>query len=341
MNSRRRNRIPDIVGIGALNIDFTVTSEKMKELPAFKVSEAMKSFEPGAERLVGEEDIENMLALLGRDSFRETLGGSAFNTICAIASLGSGIRTGFAGIEGAGRDSLSFRRALDALSVDSTWLGDCGEENSGLCISLNHSGTRSFIYYPGCNRRMGDFLEERYEGVLKYLAGSRMIHITQFSNRETSEVLERLVKDARRENPSIAVSCDPGYAWLENRIPPVEGILRLSDYIFLNEMEFSLLAGGGKGLTDKEKADRILSICNRPDTLVIVKKETEIKLYSRKAGELAFGIDVISSEKISDATGAGDVFDAGFLAAVLLGCKDMRMAVDLGNRLMRAKLGAY
>ena len=77
----------DIVGIGALNTDFTVTSEKMKILPPVAAKTAIESFEFGAERLVDESKIEEILSLLGRDSFRAALGGSAFNTICAMAEL--------------------------------------------------------------------------------------------------------------------------------------------------------------------------------------------------------------------------------------------------------------
>ncbi|MBP1744508.1 MAG: carbohydrate kinase family protein [Firmicutes bacterium] len=336
----------DIVGIGALNIDFTVTAEKMKELPPFKVSEAARSFQFGAECLVDESKIEEIISLLGRDSFRTTLGGSAFNTICAMAALGSGIRAGFSGMAGAGCGSLSFQNSMDELSVDRTWLGECGGESSGMSISINQSGTRSFIHYPGCNRNMADFLKANYSGILKYASEARLLHLTQFSSYETAAMLEKLIKESRSENPLIMVSCDPGYAWLRNLNPSVEAILRLSDIIFLNEKEFSLLSGGGNAADDRVKAEVILSMYGGPATMLVVKKETEIKLYSPSIGKPAssternFAIDVISIDKISDATGAGDVFAAGFLTALLLGGSGMAAAVGLGIGLMRARLTA-
>jgi sugar/nucleoside kinase (ribokinase family) len=340
--SSRQNRGLDIVGIGALNTDFTITTEKMKGLPPVAAKTAMESFEFGAERLVDESKIEGILSLLGRDSFRAALGGSAFNTICAMAELGSGIKAGFAGMAGRGYGSMKFQRAVDELSVDRIWLGDCGRDKSGLCISINQDGTRSFIYYPGCNTRMAEFLKANYEGILKYVSGARLLHVTQFSNRETTEMLERLISEARRANPSIMVSCDPGYAWLLNLNlkPSVEGILGLSDFIFLNEKEFSLLAGEKNGQGDLQKAESILQIYGAEGAVLVIKKETEIKLYSASE-ERTFQIDVISNDRISDATGAGDVFAAGFLTALLQdGRADMASAVGLGMELMRAKLSA-
>lgn len=342
MSSSQQNRWLDIVGIGALNIDYTVTSEKMKTLPQGAAKQALESFEFGAERLVDESKIEEILSLLGRDSFRASLGGSAFNTICAMAELGSGVRAGFAGMAGRGYGSMKFQAAVDELSVDRTWLGDCGRDKSGLCIGVNQAGKRSFIYNPGCNIRMAEFLKANYEGILKYVSGAKLLHVTQFSSRETTEMLERLISEARRANPYLKVSCDPGYSWLLNLNlkPSVEGILGLSDFIFLNEKEFSLLAGEKNMAGDLEKAESILRSYGSEGAVLIIKKETEIKLYSA-AAERIFPIDVISRDKISDATGAGDVFAAGFLTALLLdGRADMASEVELGIALMRAKLSA-
>jgi sugar/nucleoside kinase (ribokinase family) len=335
----------DIIGIGALNVDFTATAEKMNKLPEDMVKAAMSSFIYGAERLVDENEIERIMSLLGRDSFRRTLGGSAFNTIRAMSALGSGIRIGFSGIAGAtGSKNLSFKDEMDKMSVDNTYLGCCETDSSGLCISINQSGVRSFIHYPGCNSRMADFLRENYEDILQYLVEARMLHVTQFSNHETAVMLERIIKDARKANQSLIISCDPGYAWLKNLNIYVEGILRLSDIIFLNEMEFNLLSGERQDMSGLEKAESIFCKYGQAVAKLIVKKETDIKLYSHQdkaataIGEQTFRIDVISREKISDATGAGDVFAAGFLTALLLKGEDVKYAVGLGIKLMRAKL---
>ena len=335
----------DIVGIGSLNVDFTATAEKMNKLPADIVKEAMSSFVYGAERIVDENEIERIMSLLGRDSFRKTLGGSAFNTISAMAALGSVIRIGFSGIAGGtGSKNLSFKGVMDKMSVDNTYLGGCAAESSGLCISINQSGVRSFIHYPGCNSRMADFLRENYEDILQYLVEARMLHVTQFNNHETAVMLEKIIKEARKANQSLVISCDPGYAWLKNLNMSVEGILRLSDIIFLNDMEFNLLSGEREEMSDMEKAESVFWKCGQADTKLVVKKETDIKIYSRQdkadpaIGEQTFRIDVISREKISDATGAGDVFAAGFLTAILLKGMDMQYAAELGIKLMRAKL---
>jgi sugar/nucleoside kinase (ribokinase family) len=332
----------DIVGIGTLNVDYTATSEAVSGMNGKKLEEAMKSFEYGAERLADEEGIARIISILGKDSFGAALGGSAFNTICCIASLGSDLKAGFSGISGeTGRPELSFEGTFENLGVDTSFLAGCSGESSGRCVSINQSGTRSFVYYHGCNSRMGGFLRGNYRRLLEYVSGARLLHITQFSDSETSELLHKLAEDAKKANPGLLLSCDPGYTWLKNLEPSVAGILRLADFLFLNEREFTLLSGEKGEVPDAAKAERISAELGLSGMKILVKKETEIKLYRMDvctAEESSFSIDVIGADKIIDATGAGDAFDAGYLAAVLTGEAEEKLAVELGMMLMRVKL---
>ena len=332
----------DIIGIGSLNLDFTATAAKINALPISRVREAMKRFEYGGERFSNQTDISNIRSLLGPDSFRATLGGSAFNTICAMSALNSGIKAGYVGVAGHTEDSgLNFVELMRELFVDHRYVGVYSDQSSGLCISINHDGIRSFLYYPGCNKKMGDYLLENRRDILLYLAKTKMLHVTQFAEERISRILDEIIQTAKKENPALKISCDPGYCWLENLTPAVMSIIRMADFLFLNTMEFNLLCGGRPAASDIEKAKGFFEQHAMEETLLIVKNARDITIYCRlnqKTVERIYPIDVLGDDKIVDATGAGDIFAAGFLTVQLLPGATISEAVELGVSLMRAKL---
>ena len=332
----------DIIGLGSLNIDYTATTEKISALPASVVQKLLAQVQRGAEKFADESAIEQLIASLGQDCFRATLGGSAFNTICAMAALISGLSTGCVGVAGhTGSSGLDFARSMQGLGVNYQYVKFQTAKSCGLCLSLNHDGIRSFLFAPGSNNDMAAYLEDNFQAILEYVVNARLLQVTQFADERIAVLLARLLKEAKARNPLLKISCDPGYCWLEDLKPSVSDIIRMSDFLFLNTIEFNKLAGGNIAATGMTKAERILS-AGQERARLIVKEETEIKIYQRENREISeqiFPIDVLSNEEIIDATGAGDVFAAGFLTILLRhGDKAMAEAVELGMRLMRAKL---
>lgn len=332
----------DIIGIGSLNLDFTATSTKINALPISIVRDAMKRLEYGAERFSSQADISNIMSLLGPDSFKATLGGSAFNTICAMSALNSGIKAGYVGVAGHTEDSgLNFVELMRELFVDHRYVKVYSDQSSGLCISINHDGIRSFLFYPGCNNKMADYLEENRRNILLYIIKAKILHVTQFAEERISTILNEIIQAAKKENPALKISCDPGYCWLENLTPAVMSIIEIADFLFLNTIEFNLFCVGRPAASDIEKANRFFEQHGLEETLLIVKNARDITIYCRvnqKTVEHIYSIDVLSDDEIVDATGAGDIFAAGFLTIQLVPGASTSDAVELGVRLMRAKL---
>ena len=332
----------DIIGIGSLNLDYTLTTEKLEALPAAVHKELMAKIERGAERFAAEAAIKEIIEFLDNDYFRITLGGSAFNTCGAMAALSAGLKIGCIGVAGDHKSNApDFIDSMNALGIDRRYVNLRAGKDSGLCLSLNHDGIRSFLFAPGSNNDMVSYLEENYQAILAYIAKARIVQITQFADERIAVLLSQLIRDARISNPLLKISCDPGYCWVENITPAVRNIIRTSDYLFLNTIEFNKLVSENNIATDWAKAKSILSTGPEKATL-IVKEETEIKIYQLENKEIIeqiFPIDVLSNEEIVDATGAGDVFAAGFLTIILMhGDSAVTEAVELGMRFMRAKL---
>ncbi|MGL5207180.1 MAG: carbohydrate kinase family protein [Acidaminococcaceae bacterium] len=332
----------DIIGIGSLNLDYTLTTEKLGALPTDVYKELLAKVESGAEKFAAAAAIKEIIALFGNDYFRITLGGSAFNTCMAMASLASGLRAGCIGAAGGRQRGLpDFISTMDAMGIDHKYVNLYEGKDSGLCLSLNHEGRRSFLFAPGSNNEMASYLKDNYEALSKYVSAARLVQVTQFADERIAVLLEQLLRDARIRNPLLRISCDPGYCWLENITPAVRNILRMSDYLFLNTIEFNRLIGRHDLNTDLAKAKAILTKGEENLTL-IVKADTEIKIYRRKNKKIVeqiFPIDALRNEEIVDATGAGDVFAAGFLTIILMyGDEYVSQAVELGMVFMRAKL---
>lgn len=332
----------DIIGIGSLNLDYTLTTERLNALPAAVIKELMAKVERGAEKFAAEVAIKEIIAFLGDDYFRITLGGSAFNTCSTMAALSAGLKVGCIGVAGDHKKGVpDVIDVMNTLGIEHKYVNVREGKDSGLCLSLNHDGIRSFLFAPGSNNDMAAYLAENYSAILEYVSNARLLQVTQFADERIAAMLAQLLKEAKCRNPLLKISCDPGYCWLENLTPAVMDIIIMSDFLFLNTIEFNKLAGGNNGNTDRAKAKSILG-AGPEKAMLIVKEETEIKIYQRENREISeqiFPIDVLSNEEIVDATGAGDVFAAGFLAIFLMyGDEYIPEAVELGMRFMRAKL---
>jgi sugar/nucleoside kinase (ribokinase family) len=320
------------VGFGALNVDLIASASRLSQRMAERVSESTARFEWNTEGPVDEVTITKAIERLGASSLDASLGGSAWITIFTLAQIRVDIRLGFVGV--AGRietPGLSFIRQMDLLGIDRRWVARRSDRLCGMCLSYLDDVERVMLTHPGANFAMAEHLREFREEIAWYLAGARIVHVTSFLDKATPPLMLEVLADARRLNPALRISFDPGCDWAEHRTEAIRGILALSDLLFVNHREFKALGEYALGESDEILAGRVLELCAPGGTVFVTKRYDLVEVFrSSPAGVLAqrFQLRRPSRETaLEDATGAGDVFSAAVLAALL----SRRIQVELGS----------
>lgn len=254
-----------------------------------------------------------------------TLGGSAAITACGAARLG--LRTAFVGRVGA---DPAGRFCLDALrdhGVDVTGCVVDPDVPTALTVVLAAGQDRAILTAPGCLPLLG------VDDVDPALAASaRHVHVgSYYLQPRLAAGLPAWFAGLRAggATTSLDTNDDPSGRWDGG----VAAALAQTDVFLPNEAEALALAGGG----DVRAAAR--SLAGRSAGIVVVKRGA--------AGGLAWTADgpVTAPGRPAtpvDTVGAGDSFNAGFLAGLLGGAdvaESLRLAVTCGALSTRAAGG--
>ncbi|MCK9874545.1 PfkB family carbohydrate kinase [Frankia sp. Ag45/Mut15] len=339
----------DIVGIGALNLDYIADTSGDPGLRRLLADGgiAVGSGGPmpltwGGESAVDERTIYGILELVDASSLSSSLGGSAFNAIYALAQMRLDLRLGYVGV--AGRVPLRGQSSIAELArwgVDTCQTYPIKEAMCGVCFSLMDAGERTLLTHGGANARMGAVIEENFEAIVSYLTRARVVHVTSFLDPETPSRLLRLLTMLRAASPNVAITFDPGHVWSAERSVDVLGMVALADYLLLNAAELALMGRASPGESDEKVAARVLDLMASAQAVVLVKRPAGITLYRKDGDRIAadvFPQQPLPTEEIRDATGAGDVFAAGLLSVLGSTRLQLELGALLGMRLARQKL---
>ncbi len=239
------------------------------------------------------------------------LGGSASIMACGAARLG--LRVAFAGRVGddpAGdfvRTSLADRGVnVDALVVDDTL-------PTPLTTILTSGDDRAILTSPGC------LPSTTADDVPQALLGSvRHVHAASFYLMPALAAgLAGIFKEAKaaKATTSLDPNDDPAGKWDRMVLDP---ILRVTDYFLPNAAE-------ALALTGHHSVEDAAGILARRGPLVVVKNGLDGALAQN--GTRISTAPALKVETV-DAIGAGDSFDAGWVAAVLNGSRtDQALAI--------------
>jgi sugar/nucleoside kinase (ribokinase family) len=247
------------------------------------------------------------------DGMNLTLGASAAIVAHNLACLGS--RVGF--ISRIGDDALG-QIALERMAAGGVETSKIktvtGSTKTGLTVILHHGRSRNILTYPGT---IFDLAFEDLD--FDYLADSRHFHLSSFYlQRGLKGRITEIFKKLKAAGLTISLDTndDPEDGW-GGELPEA---LRLVDVFLPNERELRKVAG----TDDLETAiARVAEIV----PLVVVKTGPEGAIAQR--GHERFVAPPVKVTSV-DAVGAGDSFDAGFLAQYVRGA-DLQICLTAGN----------
>jgi sugar/nucleoside kinase (ribokinase family) len=284
----------DVVGFGALNVDLFYEVDFFDRLNFGGVR-----LEAGREIQGTDEEFQHLLSLLHRHGrFKgRSGGGSAANTIFALSRMG--FDTAFIGKVGEDEGGDFLIHSLEARRVDTRWVRR--DQKSGVClIILDKSQDRSIFLQPNANDTLS--ADEIDVGLLSH---SRLLHMTSFGG----ELPMKAQKAALEHLPHGKMSFDPGEIYARRGLKEIEPFIERCWVLFVTDKEIALLTS-----MDYERGcSKLLSY--GPDIVVCKRGKEGSSVLSR---EEAFEVPAEEVEVV-DNTGAGDVYNAGFLAGMILG----------------------
>jgi sugar/nucleoside kinase (ribokinase family) len=230
-----------------------------------------------------------------------TVGGSGAILACAAAKLG--LRVALCGVVG---DDLFGRFMCDEVArrgVDVKGLVVNTELPTGLTVVLSKPGDRAMLTMPGA---IGALSVDMVDAAL--LADTRHVHVSSyFLQKDLAPGLPQLFERLRASK--VTTSVDPNWDPAESWDSGVLELLDVTDVFFPNEME----------------ATHIAHISDVPEAIHRLRAHARIVVVKEGGAGAAAGAGAgyVKAQPIEanvvDTTGAGDAFDAGFLAAFLAG----------------------
>ena len=261
----------EVIGLGALNYDVLYAVERIAK---------------------GGEEV-------GITDVKKAPGGSAANTIVALARLG--VDTGFVGTVGNDEEGERILEDLRKEGVETRIKKREGYTGAAVAF-VDARGERALYILPGVNDRLcTDDIDREFVNHTKFL------HTSSFVNREQLEMQREL---AKRIHNKTKLSFSPGMLCFKYELDDLTELIERSEVVFISADEL-------KSVIKKEDYERgtelLLDAGARIVCVTLGGKGCYVADSSTGESHLidAYPTDVV------DTTGAGDAFAAGFLFGLL------------------------
>ena len=230
-----------------------------------------------------------------------TVGGSGAIMACAAAKLG--LRAGFAGVVGADPFGRFMQDELVARGVDTRGVIVDPDRPTGVTVILSRGEDRAILTAPGTVRELRGELVDR-----DLLGSARHVHVSSFYLQGSLRTDIASLFDAAH-TAGASTSIDPNWDPDERWDGGLLDLLTATDLFLPNSAEARAITG----IDDIDVAAE--SLAGRGG-IVAIKFGNGGGMVVR--GEEAIRVPGIQVS-VTDTTGAGDTFDAGFIAGPLQG----------------------
>lgn len=240
-----------------------------------------------------------------------SLGGSAGNTIRAMARLGTPV--GFIGKVGEDGTGEFYVQALRNVGVVPYILHS--EQKSGKCVALvSKDGERTFVTHLGA---AADLHADEIDGVV--FDDYDYLYIEGYLVQD-HDLIRTTIERAKAHGLKVAIDLASFNVVEENREFLRDIVERYVDILFANEDEARAFTGEAE---PQNALQQISSMCE----LAVVKIGMRGALIKR--GEEVVHVGIMAAAKRVDTTGAGDFYAAGFMAGLTEGLS-LRQCGTLG-----------
>ncbi len=283
-----------ILGIGNALVDVLIRLEGDERLEVLGLPK-------GSMQLVGEERFRTLSAELADIPHEQHTGGSAANTMLALARLG--VRPVFVGKIG---DDVFGRFYHDhALEAGITpCLTVCSEHTGVATTFISPGGERTFATYLGAAALLHPEDVQELD-----LTGCEVLYVEGYLV-QSHELMLALLRRAKEHGLTVCMDL-ASYNVVADDLDFFHTLVReYVDVVFANEEECAAFTGG---LSPEEGLRQLASLC----------RVAVVKLGSRGAiaasGEVLALVPAVAVPQVTDTTAAGDFFAGGFLYAYTQG----------------------
>lgn len=254
----------------------------------------------GSMQLIQEDTLSEIRKYTSGMKIHRSTGGSAGNTVCALAALGA--NPGFIGKVGQDETGAFFGDTLRQRGVNAL-LATCDLPSGIASTFISTDGERTFGTYLGATATL------RAEDLSrKMFAGYNYLYIEGYLLQD-HDLMLRAVQLAKEEGLQVCLDMASYNVVEAERDFFDQLIVKYVDIVFANESE--ALAYTGK--TPHEALEEIASKCS----IAVVKTGKEGSLV--KKGTEVIQLLSCPVDNVLDTTGAGDFYAAGFMYGLTCG----------------------
>ncbi len=306
----------EILGSGALNLDLVYEVEDLSV-----TREAGFALSPGREVAGSHEEAGRLRAFLERAGrlVAKSGGGSAANTICALAALGHSC--GFAGAVG---DDEAGRFILDSMAgVDCSMVRKGGK--SAVCVVVIGRKMRDRAMFVAPHEGETFFGGPALRAVIEKIDVLHLSSLVEKSGLVVHEGMAAMLSDGQ------LLSLDPGELYAGRGLKAILALIKAASILFITREEVAMLTNASTGDEGVAEVAGYLGQAARDGKTMAaypVFAQCGGSLLCMKMGPEGAMVlcdrrrvfqSAVSVEKNIDNTGAGDAFNAGFLHGVLAG----------------------